>query len=295
MIRVLHFSDVHIEDGFEGVSRASFLNKRIVGFGNLMLRRRAHFKDARSKLLALAELMREREVDLALCTGDYTALGTDPELALARQVIEPFTKAPLGLVTVPGNHDIYVDADGAFERHFGDVLSTDWPEYSVDGLWPQVRLFGEELAVIALNSARPNPQVFRSSGRIPDEQLEALRRVVADERLLGRFVIVATHYAPRLADGSPDRPTHGLENADELLAALRGLSRGAIVHGHVHRCFHVTVPESPLPLFGAGSATQEGREGLWLFEVDSDQARAYQGRFADGRYSLDSEPVTLSD
>lgn len=294
MIRVLHFSDVHIEDGFEGVSRASFLNKRIVGYGNLMLRRRTHFKDARAKLAALAEFMREQAVDLALCTGDYTALGTDPELALARETIGPFTTAPLGLVTVPGNHDIYVDADGAFERHFGDVLRTDWPEHAVDGVWPQVRLFGEELAVIALNSARPNPQVFRSSGRIPDAQLEALRRVVADERLAGRFVFVATHYAPRLADGSPDRPSHGLENADELLAALAGLRRGAITHGHVHRCFHVRVPECPVPLFGAGSATQQGREGLWLFEIDAHQARAYQGRFADGGYSLSAEPVTLA-
>ena len=50
MIRVLHFSDVHLEDGFEGVSPAAFMNKRLVGLLNLRLNRGSHFKHAEQKV-----------------------------------------------------------------------------------------------------------------------------------------------------------------------------------------------------------------------------------------------------
>ena len=96
-----------------------------------------------------------------LGTGDYTSLGTEPELVYARQTIEGLTKAPLGFLTVPGNHDLYLNEEdqSGFDKYFGDVLGTDLPELSVDGVWPQVRLVGDSLAVVGINSARPNPQI----------------------------------------------------------------------------------------------------------------------------------------
>ncbi|MBC7171849.1 MAG: metallophosphoesterase, partial [Polyangiaceae bacterium] len=165
MTRILHFSDVHVERGFSGVPISAFLNKRAIGFANLRLRRGPHFMEAIVKMNALALFMEEERVDVCVCTGDHTALGTHPELRLAREVIDPLTKAPLGMVTVPGNHDVYLpDAtDGRFEKHFGDLLGTDLPELASDGVWPQVRLISDDLAIIAINTARPNPEVMRSS------------------------------------------------------------------------------------------------------------------------------------
>ena len=231
-----------------------------------------------------------------IATGDYTALGTDPELAAARSAIDCLTHRPQGFVTVPGNHDLYlhdVVQERRFERHFGDLMHSDLPEQCVDGLWPLVRLYDEPLAVIAVNSARPNPAPWRSSGAIPDAQLSALSSLCRDPRLQDRFVFVITHYAPRRADATPDSPAHGLDNADAFLDACRGLRRGAILHGHIHRRFQLALPQLPLRIFGAGSTTCDGREGLWLFDVDGERSSAQPGRWLDGRYQLESTHVSF--
>ncbi|MEM7437878.1 MAG: metallophosphoesterase, partial [Myxococcota bacterium] len=232
MTRVLHISDLHLEDGFAGVPLRSFLNKRLVGLANLSLHRRRLFADGPHKVTALAELAQRERVDLVLCTGDYTALGTEAEIAFARRTVEPLTGFRDGFFTVPGNHDLYLSDsadEGWFDEHFGEFLRTDMPEHAVDGVWPQVRLSIDGVALIGVNSARPNDKPSRSNGRIPDTQLDALARILEDSRLADRFVFLATHYAPRLENGEPDRPSHGLENADAFLEVTRAIRRGALV------------------------------------------------------------------
>lgn len=291
-MRVLHLSDVHVTVPLAALPFRQMLNKRFVGAVNLYLRRRRQFDQAASKLAVLAEFAAQQAVDLVICTGDYTALGTEAELAAARRAIEGLSGRRFGFMTVPGNHDIYLDdcvTERRFERHFGDFLRGDGlAAAAADGIWPVVRLIGDELAVIAVNSARPNPQVWRSSGRIPEPQLDALVKLLADPRLAERFVFVITHYAPRRPDGSPDVFRHGLENADQFLRACGGLRRGAILHGHIHHPFQLSLPDLLVPIFGAGSTTCRKRESLWLYDVEAGRLRATPGRFAAGRYVLRS-------
>ncbi len=287
-MRFLHISDVHLEAGFSEVALSQFFNKRFVGWANLFLRRRKYYADAFVKMQALGSLVEEANVDVVLCTGDYTALGTVPELELARQVVDPLTKAPHGFATVPGNHDVYLDDGiGVFERIFDDLLVSDAPDLAVHGRWPLVRFFGDHVAVIGIDSTRPNPPIRRSSGRVPEPQLEGLRTVLADPRLAGKFVFVMTHYAPRLSSGKPDTKEHGLENADDLLEVCSAIEWGALLHGHVHKCYRVQVPEMKIPLCGAGSTTMRGREGLWIYDIEEGASFVTRGRFEDGRYTLD--------
>lgn len=296
MLRLLHFSDVHVEAPLAEVPLGELASKKLVGLTLLKLWRGRRFQEGTAKVAAMARFMEREAVDLVVCTGDHTALGTEPELAFAREVLAPFETAPHGLVTLPGNHDVYLpDAarDRRFERHFRDLLRSDLPEHCTDGPWPLVRLVGDDVAVVAVNSARPNPQVWRSSGRIPGAQLRGLARLLDDPRVRRRFVVVATHYAPRLANGRPDNFRHGLVNADRFLSVCERIERGAILHGHVHHCFHVRVPGLRAPMFGAGSCTDAGREGLWLLEVGPDGARATSGRWAAGDFRLDGTPIPL--
>jgi len=290
-MRVLHVSDVHVSVPLFDLPWGQMMNKRLVGALNHALRRVRGFARAPEKLCALGAFAAEHAVDLVILTGDYTVVGTEPELAAARRAVECLTSRPLGFVTLPGNHDVYL-ADSVqqrcFERYFGEFLSSDLPEYCVEGPWPLTRLFGEDVALIAVNSSRPNPQPWRSSGLIPEPQLSALSRVLADARLARRFVFVATHYAPRRPDGTPDTRWHGLVNADALLSVCKPLSRAAILHGHIHHRFQLQVPGSRMRIFGAGSATYAGREGLWLFDVDATQAIARPGRFQGDGYVLES-------
>jgi 3',5'-cyclic AMP phosphodiesterase CpdA len=291
-MRVLHISDVHVDVPLADVPWSDWLGKRMLGGGNHVLRRSAHFRNTRAKLAALDRFRREQAIDLVICTGDYTVLGTRPELVAAREAIEPLTKAPSGFVTVPGNHDVYVaDALGRFEAEFNDLLTTDLPEHRVDGAWPIVRLIGDAVAVVAVNSARPNNPLWRSSGAIPAAQLAALGRILRDPRVRSRFVFVITHYAPRLADGRPDTYAHGLVNADDFLAVCADIQYGAILHGHVHRCFSVRVPGVKPSLFGAGSTTQDHREGLWLFDLSATEVRAVRGGWDGQGYVLTKDEV----
>ncbi len=294
LMKILHFSDVHLENGFKRVPTRAFLNKRFVGYMNLSLRRRALFRDAEEKLAALTFFAEEQNIDLSICTGDYTALGTEPELERAARIIAPLANRPLGFVTVPGNHDVYLnDSVGLFEKHFGGWLKTELPELSAGGLWPQVRFFGDDVCVVAINSARPNPDVLTSSGRVPKPQVAALRQIVRHPRVAGRFLFVATHYAPRLKNGQPDAHDHGLENADEILDALGDVPRGAFLHGHVHHNYTVRVPEVKMTLCGAGSATQDGREGAFVYEVDGERATAQALRYDGVGYVAQGDPIAL--
>jgi len=257
---------------------------------NLLAGRARRFAACRPKLEALARFAREQRIDLVVFTGDYTALGLDAELAAARAAVGPLMQAPAGFVNIPGNHDLYLHdtlRERSFERHFGDTLRTDLPEHGADGAWPLVRLVDPGVAVIALNSARPNPAPWRSSGRIPAAQLAALRALLADPRVAGRFTLVLNHYPPRLRDGSRDRPLHRLVNDDELLAACSGLPRGALLCGHVHHRYAVRVPGVRPWIFCGGSATMSGREGLWIFDVLGHAARATPGRWDGTTYVLE--------
>jgi 3',5'-cyclic AMP phosphodiesterase CpdA len=266
------------------------MGKRILGGANHLFRRGKRFKRTREKLAALGVFAAENKIDLAVCTGDYTILGTEVELAAARAAVDPLTRCPLGYVTVPGNHDVYLhDAirEKRFDKYFGEFLISDLPELaSADG-WPLVRLFGEELAVVAVRSARPNPQIWRSSGLIDRGELRALEGVLADPRVRGRFVVIATHYALRRPDGSHDRMTHGLENADQMLEVIATLPRGCVVHGHIHQRFHLRLPGVQPTILGAGSATHEGEEGFWMLEIERDFGRATPGWFDGHGYRLD--------
>jgi 3',5'-cyclic AMP phosphodiesterase CpdA len=291
-MRVLHFSDIHLDFSLRRVPLRDWLGKRVIGGGNYLLRRRPFFRDALPRIERLAEQLPEMGVDLVLFSGDFTTLGTRGELEAARVAIAPFLDAPEGFVCVPGNHDLYLRdtvVQRRFEDSFGDLLGSDLPELASDGPWPLVRLL-DGVAVVALNSARPNPQPWRSSGWISPAQLEGLERALRHPELENRFVFVVTHYAPCLEDGSPDTPQHGLVNADALLLAIEPMGeRGALLCGHVHHAYTVRPREKGPRIFCAGSATLRGREGLWLFDVEP----GHRVRYCRGRWHEDGSSWSL--
>jgi 3',5'-cyclic AMP phosphodiesterase CpdA len=290
-VRALHFSDIHISLGLRRVPPSDWPGKRVAGGLNFLRGRGRRFKRALAKLERLAEFSRRSDVDLVIFSGDFTAMGTRAEFVAARTAIQPFLNTPAGFVCVPGNHDLYtrtVVRQRRFETTFEGLLDSDLPESAVDGVWPLVRFVGEDAAVLALNSARPNPVPWRSSGRIPDIQIEAARGLLRRPELADRFVFVVTHYAPCLWDGGPDTRNHGLVNAQELLDLVAGIERGALLCGHVHRTFRVRLPGVGPEVFCAGSATMHELEGFWMFDFDGGRIGARQGRWTGSGYALEA-------
>lgn len=288
-MRVLLFSDVHLDIPLRRIPRREWLGKRAIGGANLALFRRNNFADVAEKVQELVRFQQEQAVDLVLSAGDFTLLGTEPEYAAARNALAPMYAAPLGFVSVPGNHDLYMPdtvRKRRFERFFGDSMTTDRPDLTVDGEWPFVRFFEPNVAVVGVNSSRPNPQPWRSSGRIPEEQLVGLRAILQVPDVVSRFVFVLTHYTPRLANGKADRINHRLANAEDFLRVCSPVERGAILCGHVHHCFRVKVPKVGPEIFCAGSATVNDRAGIWVFDTSGRDVTATRGHWDGSRYVL---------
>jgi 3',5'-cyclic AMP phosphodiesterase CpdA len=253
-----------------------WFSKRAIGAINLLRGRASYFDEVEEKMAAMARFKEEQEIDIVINTGDYTALGLEHELKIARELVDPMMHPPQNYLTVPGNHDIYVHEGNShyrFAEQFCSVLQNDLPEYCAGGHYPLVRLVGDDVAVIALNSSKPNPWPWRSDGHIPVVQLASFKKLLQDDRIKERFLFVMTHYAPRLADGKPDRRLHGLHNADDFLRLCSSIEKGAILFGHVHRTYRVDIPEVQIPLFCSGSATMEGDEGAWVYEVEGKEIR----------------------
>jgi 3',5'-cyclic AMP phosphodiesterase CpdA len=297
LIRILHISDAHVQVPLWRMPIGDFLGKRLLGAANLRLRRGSRFRRAPEKLARLAGLSESSGVDWVVFSGDCTALGTEPEYQAARSALGGLMRARRGFFMIPGNHDLYlpdVIDDRRFDRHFGELMINDLPEFSVDGRWPMVRLIDDSAALVGVNSAKPNPEPWRASGRVPEAQLEALARVLAHERLRDRFIFVVSHYGPRREDGSPDTSLHGFENGEALLSVCANLKWGALLHGHIHFNYHLQLEGIAPYIFCAGSATYREREGFWLYEVEPDRVRAFRGRWTDEQYQIDTEAtVTL--
>jgi len=276
-LKVLHFSDIHIDIQIRHMAWKRWFSKRAIGAINLLRGRGKYFDDAEEKIAALIKFKEANNIDLVIHTGDYTALGLEAELKLAKELVSPLMTPPQRYVTVPGNHDIYVHEGNShyrFSEQFCSVLQNDLPEYCRGGHWPLIRLVGDDVAVIALNSSRPNPIPWHSNGYIPQEQLDALEDIFQDSRVKDRYIFVMTHYAPRLENGEPDTKLHGLTNADDFLEKCKAIKSGAILCGHVHQTYQVKLENMNCNIFCAGSATMEGHEGFWVYEVEDNTLQA---------------------
>ncbi len=289
-LRILHFSDIHIDIQIRHMQWKKWFSKRAVGAINLLRGRSRYFDDAEMKVEAMVRFKEENDIDLVINTGDYTALGLEQELLIARELVSPMMTPPHSYITVPGNHDIYVHEGNShyrFSEQFCSVLQNDLPEYCRGGHWPMIRLVGGHTAVIALNSARPNLLPWKSDGTIPSEQLEAFNEILKDKRIKGRFIFVVTHYAPRLANGHNDTKLHGLNNVEAFLAACKPIQSGAILCGHIHKRYRVHAKGVKSEIFCAGSATMEGHEGGWIYELRGNHLEAFPLKWDNGEYLID--------
>ena len=288
-MKILHFSDPHLTPQLPRVPALDWMSKRITGALNYLLRRRRYYTAVRRKLTALAEFVDQQGVEIVLCTGDYTTLGTSHELAEARQLIQPMIDLSSLYMTIPGNHDLYAGdtvKENRFGKSFGDLFETDFPEHAVDGPWPQVKLIDEHHAVIAVNGAIPHWEPWSATGHVSSKQLGALVDLFALSAIRDRFLFILTHHVPLEGKDEAGGRTHRLVNANEYLRVCSMAGKGALLFGHVHKCYSRDLPG--LTLYNAGSATMDGREGLWIFETTRDGVEAQRGYWSEDHYELGS-------
>ncbi len=244
-MRIGHISDLHILE-LDKPRPLKFLNKRLVGGLNLLLKRsNAHS----SKVVERAiEHLDDHDVDHIVISGDLTNLALDSEFAAARTVVDGLRGGPDRVSIVPGNHDYYTPGaarNGRFERHFQPYLKSDLPRYQLDEGYPFCHL-RDDVAIIGLNSGIATPWLF-ATGRVGPDELRAAERLLDDPEVQRRFKIVVVHH-PLLPDEHHSiQFNRRLLNAAEVLEMVRRKDVDLVLHGHNHYFSVLQVPKLGSP------------------------------------------------
>ncbi len=302
-MRVAHFSDLHVL-ALDGVSPFRLLNKRLTGWVNLRLKREHQHRPGHVR--AVAREIARSKVDHVVITGDLTNLALEEEFHAVGRLIEADLGVDRDQVTIiPGNHDLYTRGamrSRRFTRFFAPYMQSDLPDLAADlslGRFPIVKLRGS-LAIIGMSSAVPRVPLV-ASGHLGRKQLGALERILAHDEVKRRTPVIALHH-PIFNPTSPVASfMRGLRDATDLEDAIAKVSRGLLLHGHLHERMqrvHPTKAGSVLSV-GATSASLEHENehrmaGFNLYEFDSDgglvdvEAHILDSR--SGSFRIDSVP-----
>lgn len=263
MIRLAHYSDIHVTVPPLGQSLTALAGKRVMGTLNYYLGgRRSHFAQVEARIGTLLADIDAAGVDHALCTGDVTQMSYAVEFERLSALYGPRLLQPERHTVIPGNHDRYTHGASG-ERRFELALGALAPE-----VYPSLKRLSPEVDLICLDVARPN-SLLDSSGFIDEAQLQALVALLRSPERAGHFVIVALHYGFFRKGGRPDNPVHGIRNWKALLAVLVDPAHAVdlILHGHIHGAFAFKV--SGRRVINAGSATDLAHHpGYNVYAID---------------------------
>ncbi len=249
-LRFIHCSDIHLLD-LAGAQLGHWLNKRLTGGINLLLKRRkSHSHNLFDRIV---EHAREFEVDRLVITGDLTNLALEPEFALVRSKLRA---VGLPVTVIPGNHDTYTKGSARtrrFENYLGEFM-----EGERDGAdYPFVQRLGD-VALIGVSTAIPSLPLV-AVGRVGDDQLRRLGAVLerTEREGLSRVVLIHHPVLPGVA-----KPRHGLLDLEPFARLIAAHGAELILHGHEHRRIEGALPgpRGPVPVHGVGSGTYLSQE-----------------------------------
>lgn len=267
MIRLAHFSDVHLTARPLGWTARDVIGKRATGWFNIMaLGRGNRFKHAPAVAEALRRDLAGRGFDHLVFSGDATMLGFESEMQLAAEVLGVRDETLPPCVAVPGNHDVYVaraEKRRVFERAFAP-----WQHGQRVGEhhYPFARKVGHAW-LIAVNSARANFWPTDASGKVGEHQLVRLRELTATLDPGPRIVV--SHYPILMANRRPEPRFHRLKDWKRVRDVAAECGVGLWLHGHKHG-WYVVPPGEKLPFAAicAGSGTQSKRWGYHEYTLD---------------------------
>lgn len=248
------------------------LNKRLTGYVNLRFRRHAVHKP--QPVRAAAEEIRRLGLDHVVITGDLSNLALEQEFALVRRFLDQDLGLPPERVSVvPGNHDAYTQGahrTDRFGQYFAPYIRSD---IDVAPRFPFVHLRGP-VAIIGLSTAWPRPPLV-AAGHLGGTQLRALQRLLDHPEVERRTPVLLQHHPWHNPASIAKTLLEGLHDARAEARVFRRLSRGLLLHGHVHRRVHRKLPteRGHLDAVGATSASllhdsDERMAGFNVYDID---------------------------
>lgn len=267
-LRFLHCSDIHLLN-LRGVGARRFLNKRLTGGVNLMLKRGKHHDGALFD--RLSTLARELEVDRVVITGDLSNLALEQEFEHINAKLDAIGRP---VTVIPGNHDAYTrGAERArrFETILGHFMHGERAGDGHEQFYPFVQRHGE-VALIGVSTAQASLPLY-AVGTVGTAQLARLDQVLAQlgEEGLTRIVLIHHPVMPGVA-----LRRHDLLDIEAFGKVIARRGAELILHGHEHRAIDGTIPgpKGHVPVHGISSATNlsrhPGREASFsIYDVTS--------------------------
>ena len=276
IVRIGHISDLHVADRGR-YPRNGFTSRDC---------------ERHSARLAkgLLDALREVGVDHLVVTGDVTFSGEPREFERAADLLRPFADGKT-LTVVPGNHDVWTEESVETARFLralgpdGKGMRRAAPSY------PHVVPLGDEVVLIALDSARYGEDPFETPGRLGPEQLRAARELAREHSKQGRAVLLAFHHhvvlPPERMPSDPAVARMPLFDADKIVRLVAEQPIAAVLHGHRHTAFRVELPgvQGTTPVLCAGSASRVADEPVrraraFVYEVDRTGVRSVEALVA---------------
>lgn len=257
MTRIIHLSDIHLTAPNLEWKLEDWFNKRFTSWFNFrVLGRRYRFKNAEVMLSVFMAEVGKNPPDHVIFSGDATALGFESEFRKAAEVLGVGHNPGFPGLAVPGNHD-YCTRSAAASGLFETIFAPWQQGVRVDeAVYPFAQHVGP-VWLIALNTSTGNRWTWDAGGSAGPEQLHRLR--VLFTKLDPAPKILVTHFPVCLANGKPERLTHGLKDLEATVAAACEGKISLWLHGHRHGFyFHEKTQFTPFPVLCVGSATQTG-------------------------------------
>jgi 3',5'-cyclic AMP phosphodiesterase CpdA len=249
-----HLSDPHLGP-IPTPRLREVINKRGLGLINWYRKRHRHHRG--DVLDAIVADMKAHAPGHVAVTGDLVNISLPAEFARAATWLLGLG-APDNVTLVPGNHDAYIKrVAGHAAQHWGDYMrgdSTPPPQAGKEkeGAFPFVRTRGP-IAIIALTTSVPTGP-FMATGKLGDEQLARLERILAALKHEPVFRVVLIHHPP-----IPSRGHHmkRLIDASKLRAVLAAHGADLLLHGHNHaqQLIWLDGPNGRIPAVGVPSAS----------------------------------------
>ena len=287
MVKLAHFSDIHLTARPLGWRVRDVLGKRATGWVNVsLLGRGRRFKHANTVTDALRSEFASRGFDHLVFSGDATTLAFPAEMAgAARRLGVGDPTLPPG-IAVPGNHDLYTPRV-VRERVFEDAFA-GWQTGTRANAdtYPFAQKVGH-VWLIGLNSSKPNFWMWDATGRVGDAQLERFRALCATLDPGPRIVV--SHYPLLTQKYVPEPRWHRLRDWRKVRNTAAECGISLWLHGHRHHWYVLpTAAHLPFPTICTGSSTQTRRWGYHEYSIDGWQLKGLRrvydlatGGFAD--------------
>jgi 3',5'-cyclic AMP phosphodiesterase CpdA len=256
-LRFLHCSDIHLLS-LRGVGARRFLNKRLTGGVNLMLKRSKHHSEALFDRI-LEHARGEHAggpVDRLVITGDLSNLALEAEF---EHIVAKLDTAGVPVTVVPGNHDAYTRGSvraRRFEQMFARFMDGERHSGEPEHFYPFVQRYGD-VALVGVSTAQASLPLY-AVGTVGDSQLARLDQILAalEREGLARIVLIHHPVMPGVAGRR-----HDLVDLDAFGQVIARRGAELILHGHEHRAIEGTIPglHAPVPVHGISSGTNLSR------------------------------------